>query len=234
MFALQASHERYRRAIFTTMTIASSFLNPAVAAFFISVACFGLGSPTAAQDASGDGARTIPIGPAAQDDDSAAQDTADSPVDRLLTELAKPDQPGWQQIESAIVAEWSKSGSAAMDLLLSRGQKALSAGDHTAAIAHLTALTDHAPDFAEGWNARATAFFHAAQYGPAIADIERTLALEPRHFGALTGLAVILEKLGRPGDALAAWRRTFALNPHLDSASKAVERLGPKVDGRDI
>ena len=84
-----------------------------------------------------------------------------------------------------------------MDLLLQRGQEAMEAGDLDAAIEHFTALTDHAPDFAEGWNARATAFFQDERYGPALADIERTLALNPDHFGALMGLAMILEQLDR-------------------------------------
>ena len=84
-------------------------------------------------------------------------DIAEAPIDRLFRELAKEDQPGWQQIEDAIIAEWSRSGSAAMDLLLTRGLSALGEDDIDLALEHFTALTDHAPDFAEGWNARATA-----------------------------------------------------------------------------
>jgi hypothetical protein len=88
-----------------------------------------------------------PVAPAAAD-----------AVDELLSELARPDLERWQRVERQIIGEWSKSGSAAMDLLLQRGRDALQEGDHEAAIEHLTALVDHAPDFAEGWHARATAF----------------------------------------------------------------------------
>lgn len=129
---------------------------------------------------------------------------------------------------------WSRSGSDSMDLLLRRGRAAIDAGEYLRAVDHLTALTDHAPNFPEGWNARATAFFLLEEWGLALADIERVLALEPRHFGALTGLAVILEKIDRPGDALRAWRRALAVHPHLERAVEGVERLSPDVEGRGI
>ena len=67
-----------------------------------------------------------------------------------------------------------------------------------------------------------------------MADIQRTLAIEPRHFGALSGLGVILERTGDEQGALEAYRGALAVNPHLEAARDAVERLLPKVDGRDI
>ena len=73
----------------------------------------------------------------------------------------------------------------------------------SAAYNHFTALTDHAPEFAEGWNARATLFFEMQHFGPSIADIGRVLAIEPRHFGALTGLGFMLEDMGEMDHALA-------------------------------
>ena len=91
-----------------------------------------------------------------------------------------------------------------MDLLLRRGNEALEAEDYAAALEHFSALTDHAPDFAEGWNGRATAFYLMDEYSLAIADVERVLALEPRHFGALSGLAFMLEAMGEPELALEA------------------------------
>jgi tetratricopeptide (TPR) repeat protein len=155
-------------------------------------------------------------------------------LDELFAALAEAPEGAQDRIVETIGLLWARSGSASMDLLLRRGRQAIEAGDLVRAVHHLGALTDHAPDFAEGWNSRATAFYMMGEWGLALADIEQVLALEPRHFGALTGLAVILEKLDRPGDALLAWREALALNPHLDSAAKAVERLAPTVDGRDI
>jgi tetratricopeptide (TPR) repeat protein len=147
-------------------------------------------------------------------------------LDLLLEELANPETQNWQQVERQIRNEWSKSGSTAMDLLLQRGEKALEAKEYDKAIEHLTALTDHAPDFAEGWNARATAYFHKKLYGPAMDDIGHALALNPRHFGALTGLAVILQDVGMTAEAQKAWQMVRALHPHREEIDQALEALG--------
>ena len=165
---------------------------------------------------------------------AAAPVAAAEDMDKLYSELADPDYADWQRAQADILREWSKSGSPAMDLLLKRGQQAMEAGDLAAAIEHLTALTDHAPDFAEGWNARATAFYLAGQFGPSVADIRRTLALNPHHFGALTGLGTILEESGEPEDAMAAYRAALALNPHQDNVRQALERLEKDAEGVEI
>lgn len=155
-------------------------------------------------------------------------------VERLLGELAKQDQPGWQQIEDSIHREWSKSGSPAMDLLLKRGLEAHESGDLDAAAEHLTALTDHAPDFAEGWNARASVFFHMGELGLAVEDIRQTLLLNPTHFMALVGLAVIFEELGHEEEALQAWREVEAIHPHRPELHEALERLEKEVEGEHL
>ena len=121
-----------------------------------------------------------------------------------------------------------------MDLLLKRGQEAMEAGDLEAAIEHLTALTDHAPDFAEGWNARATAYYMAGEFGPSVADIGRVLTLNPRHFGALSGLAMILEETGKPERALEVYKAALAIHPHLEGASEAIERLVTEAEGQEL
>lgn len=149
----------------------------------------------------------------------------------LFAELADPENVHWQRTESDILREWSKSGSAAMDLLLKRGQEALEAGDTGAAIEHFTALTDRAPDFAEGWNARATAYFMAGLYGPSVHDIGQVLTLEPRHFGALSGLGAILAAIGDDEAALAAFRAARAIHPHRPDLDEAVKRLERTLEG---
>ncbi len=155
-------------------------------------------------------------------------------LDEAFSRLADPENPEWRLAQSDIEREWSRSGSPAMDLLLKRGQEALKAGDLPAAIEHLTALVDHAPDFAEGWNARATAYFLADQIGPSLADIQRTLALEPRHFGALSGLGRILDETGDKAAALAAYRAALAINPHLEPIRDAAERIERETEGTEI
>ncbi|WP_238381089.1 tetratricopeptide repeat protein [Alkalilacustris brevis] len=156
---------------------------------------------------------------------------ADDKLDTLLEELAQPDLERWQRVERQIVAEWSRSGSAAMDLLLQRGRAALEDGDTEAAIEHLTALVDHAPGFAEGWYSRATAYFQAGAYGPAMRDLYEALALNPRHFGALTGLGTILEETDQRERALEAYREAIAIHPHQPSIKRALERLERALSG---
>ncbi|MEY4696576.1 MAG: hypothetical protein RIT14_1004 [Pseudomonadota bacterium] len=155
-------------------------------------------------------------------------------LDDLFEALKSADAGESQQLEQEIWTEWSKSGSAAMDLLLQRGRDATMAGENEAAIEHLTALTDHAPDFAEGWNARATAYYQAGLYGPAIEDIARTLTLNPRHFGALSGLGMIFEDLGKPDKALEVYRAALAIHPHLQGVLDAVARLEAETAGQDL
>ena len=149
--------------------------------------------------------------------------TAD--LDALFSQLKSADAQQAQKIEQEIWVEWSKSGSPAMDLLLERGRVAMAAGRPDLAVQHLTALVDHAPDFAEGWNARATAYFQTGDFGPAIADIGRVLTLNPRHFGALAGLGAIFEELGQPEKAIEVYGAALAINPHGTGLQEAIDRL---------
>lgn len=155
-------------------------------------------------------------------------------VQQLLAELADPATENWQSVERRIRAEWSKSGSASMDLLLQRGEMAMEAEDFDAALEHLTALVDHAPDFAEGWNARATALFNKDLYGPAMEDLSRALALNPQHFGAMTGLAVILQDVGMLEESLEVWRMVQAANPHRPEIQEAIDTLEMMVGGQTL
>lgn len=153
-------------------------------------------------------------------------------MDALFDQLANGD--GWRIAESDILREWSKSGSASMDLLLKRGEEALDRGEVMAAIGHLTALTDHAPDFAAGWQARAVAYAMAGQFGPATDDLGRALTLEPRHFPALTQLGQLLEEMGDDGRALVVYRLSLKVHPHQQEAIDGVARLERKQSGTAI
>ena len=155
-------------------------------------------------------------------------------LDDLFAKLSTADEAASQRIEQDIWREWSNSGSAAMDLLLQRGRDAMSAGDMGAAIEHLTALIDHAPDFAEGYNARATAYFQAGELGPSIDDIAHVLTLNPRHFGALSGLGMIFEQLGKPGKALEVYKAALAIHPHLAGVLESIARLEAAAAGQEL
>jgi len=155
-------------------------------------------------------------------------------LDGLFNRLKDADAGAAGRIEREIWSEWSKSGSPAMDLLLKRGRDAMAAGNVKLSIEHFTALIDHAPDFAEGWNARATAYFQAGQYGPSVADIAQVLRLNPRHFGALSGFGMILEETGRDAEAMEVYRGALAVHPHLGGVLQSIARLEAKAVGQEL
>lgn len=157
-----------------------------------------------------------------------------SKLDDLFQRLQNTDDAGATQIEQEIWAEWSKSGSPAMDLLLNRGRAAMEAGDFDTAIGDFTAVIDHAPDFAEAYNERATAYYQSGKLGPSIADIRQTLRLNPRHFGALTGLAIIFEDIDKPEKALEVYKAALVLQPHMASVKDAVARIETSLQGKDL
>lgn len=158
----------------------------------------------------------------------------DARLDLLFERLLDAESEDVDRIEDQIITEWSKSGSAAMDLLLRRGEDAIEDGMPDVAVEHFTALVDHAPDFAEGYHARATAYYQLGLYGPAIDDLRQTLVLEPRHFGAMTGVAVVLEELGRPRDALEVWEQIAGFAPSDTEVAGMIERLQVQLRGEAL
>ncbi len=155
-------------------------------------------------------------------------------LDLLFEQLLEAEPEAVDRIEGQIVTEWSKSGSAAMDLLLRRGEDAIEAGTPEVAVEHFTALVDHAPDFAEAYNGRATAYYQLGLYGPAIDDLRQVLVLEPRHFGAMTGVAVVLQEIGRPEDALDVWRRIAEFVPNDPEVAAMIGRLEVQLRGETL
>lgn len=160
-----------------------------------------------------------------------AQETPSDDPKVLLERLADPAQERWQRIERQITRIWSRSGSASVDLLLQRGRDAMQEGQTDIAIEHFSAVIDHAPEFAEGWHSRATAWFMAGRMGLAMADLEHALALNPEHFLAMMGLGRILEDLGSPDQAREVMLRVQAIHPHRDDVKAALERLDKAVQG---
>ncbi|UWP90472.1 tetratricopeptide repeat protein [Aliiroseovarius crassostreae] len=154
-----------------------------------------------------------------------AQDQREVPLDALYAQLEQADDSNWQALEQAIQSRWAQSGSASVDLLYMRAKSAIEAGDLDGAFSHLGAVTDHAPEFAEGWHLRATAFFRAERYGLALDSLRRTLALEPRHFDALQGVAVVMEILDEPDRALEMYHEVLAIHPRNPDVKEAVARL---------
>jgi tetratricopeptide (TPR) repeat protein len=156
-------------------------------------------------------------------------------IDFLFEALkAAPDDEIAKQVESRIWAIWLASGSDTADLLMNRVKAAIAAKDTTLAVQLLDSIIEIKPDYIEAWNRRATLFFAMKDYGRAMADIREVLNREPRHFGALAGLGMILEELGDDKQALEAFRKALAVNPHMQKIPEQVKTLTEKVEGRDI
>ncbi|SHH69169.1 tetratricopeptide repeat protein [Cognatishimia maritima] len=153
---------------------------------------------------------------------------------QLMQELQTADPQEARRIAADIQLEWEKSGSATADLLLSRGRKAMDAGNFASAIEHFTALTDHAPEFAEGWVSRAMAFAQSEKYGLALDDIETALEINPQHFEAIIGLGAILEMIRQPEAAYEAYQMVRPIHPHHPAVTEALERLEPVAKGRKL
>jgi tetratricopeptide (TPR) repeat protein len=160
--------------------------------------------------------------------------TAQEAPAELLEELRTAPEGEYARVQRQIEQEWSKSGSATMDLLLKRGREALQNDNIPLAIEHLTALTDHAPQFAEGYHARAQAYFNAGLYGPALDDLEITLALNPTQYNAIFGLATMVQEFGNSRQAAELYRRVLEINPHHENAQKALDALQRDGIGRRL
>ena len=173
-----------------------------------------------------------PAGPGAEAQEGPGADLADESA--LLEALRGADAAEANRLDRQLQSLWSKSGSASIDLLLKRGRDAMEVQDFRAAVEHFTALTDHAPDFAEGWHARASAYFASDLFGPALADLERALSLNPNNYNAIFGLGAILETFGDDRRAFQAYERALEINPHHEEARAAVDRLKPGLEGRAI
>jgi tetratricopeptide (TPR) repeat protein len=115
-----------------------------------------------------------------------------------------------------------------------RAKAAMDAQQMDVALKLLDAVVKLRPDYIEGRNRRATLYYLKNDYAHSLQDIEQVLVREPRHFGALAGLGMIMQDLGDEKRALDAFRKALAVNPHLEKVPELVKTLSEKVEGRDI
>ena len=147
---------------------------------------------------------------------------------------AAPDADSAKQVENRIWALWLASGSDTANLLMTRAKAAIDGKDLDLAIQLLDALVKLKPDYIEAWNRRATIHYLRKEYGQSMEDIRQVLIREPRHFGAMSGLGMILQEFGDEKHALDVFRRALEINPHLPKIDEAIKALTEKVEGRAI
>ena len=145
-----------------------------------------------------------------------------------------PDEASAKHVEARIWALWLQTPSDTTALLMMRAKAAMDAQQMDVALKLLDAVIKLRPDYVEGWNRRATLYYLQNDYAHSLEDIEQVLVREPRHFGALAGLGLIMQDLGDEKRALDAFRKALAINPHLEKVPELVKTLTEKVEGRDI
>jgi len=160
---------------------------------------------------------------------SARQD--DSRLDELFMRLqTTADAQEAELIEGLIWTLWFQSGDPDTDRLLASGNDAMGAGRYDEALARFSRVIERDPTFAEGWNRRATLHYLMGNFDASVRDIQETLAREPRHFGALSGLGLINTALERWDSAVKAYEEALRVNPFLSGAGSNIEDLRKKLE----
>lgn len=170
---------------------------------------------------------------ASVDASSGAFKTPAQRLDKLFNELKHQGNPDTARgIADQIRREWQDSGSASINLLIQWADKAVTEQKNAAALDFLDEAIRLKPDYVEGWNRRATLHFKMGNYRKSMSDINQVLRIEPRHFGALAGMAAIMAQTGRDEMALKAWERFLEVYPTERQAQKELGDLAEKLTGR--
>ncbi len=160
---------------------------------------------------------------------SAVRELAESGVMADLPALARtlrdPDPVVRGFVESAMWSVWSRSGDAEVDGLFAIGVEQMSQRQLEAAVQTFSRIIQRRPDFAEGWNKRATVYFMLGDYRRSLADCDEVMARNAYHWGALSGYGMIYMQLDQPGRALDYLEKALAVNPNLDQVAQTIEML---------
>lgn len=162
-------------------------------------------------------------------------DQADQRLEGLFAELLEPlDISSAQTIEQEIWRIWIEHEDRAVTLLMRKGVDAMNRGDRVGALKDFDQIVAIAPDFAEGWNKRATVNYLLGRHDDSLSDIEKTLDLEPRHFGALSGRGLVYAALDEYELALESFEEALVVNPHMPGARINAEALRKDLKDREI
>jgi tetratricopeptide (TPR) repeat protein len=160
---------------------------------------------------------------------------APSQLDGWFKDLARAESPEEAKpLEDKIEGAFRQSGSASVDLLMSRVKEAMNASDNKTAAALLTAVTRLAPDYAEGWHMRATLEAADGNDTAAMLSLQKVVQLNPRNFTAMMELAGMLEDYGDKAGALKLYRAALALDPQIEGAARHIQGLAKDVEGQGI
>jgi tetratricopeptide (TPR) repeat protein len=143
----------------------------------------------------------------------------------LVALLRDPDESVRATAEQGLWILWSRSGNAQVDKLFAQGLEEMNGGRFDEGIATFTRVIELAPEFAEGWNKRATLYFITGDYRKSLADCDQVMKRNPAHFGALAGYGQIYLRLDDPEKALEYFKRALAVNPNMESVGAAVQVL---------
>jgi tetratricopeptide (TPR) repeat protein len=146
-------------------------------------------------------------------------------VPRLVKALRDSDHGVRVLAEAALWEVWSRSGDAEIDRLFAAGVQQMSEGNWDEAVATFSRIIARKPDFAEGWNKRATVYYLKGEYEKSLADCHEVMKRNPYHYGALSGYGMIYGQLGEPQRALESYEQALGVNPNLEGVRNAVELL---------
>ncbi len=166
------------------------------------------------------------------DVDATQKDERLTPLFEMLHAAQSPIEA--RLIEARIWHIWTMSDAGPIDELMLKGMRAMEGSDYPTALEAFNEVIAQAPDFAEGWNKRATLYYLMEDYEASIADINRTLELEPRHFGAVSGLGLVYTALGRYEDAIKVFKKALKINPHLSGAQSNIDSLTKLLNSQKI
>lgn len=172
--------------------------------------------------------------PQAKQDEPPPKTPAEERADLYARLATSKDADETAGIIGLLLHSYSESGSDTGDLLLQRARQAIGAEEYPDALKILDATIALLPDWAEGWNARATARYLDDDYNGSMADIAQTLKREPKHIGALMGMATILEARGKREDALKVYERILTIAPHWQNAQEAADKLKAALAGEEL
>ncbi len=157
-------------------------------------------------------------------------------LDQLYARLADRtlDEENSEKIIAAIEMAWLESGSETVNFIMDRVLTATRSQNYDLSIKLLTKVTEIAPDYAEGWNQLAVAYYLSENYDHALPPLLRALSLDHRHFKAIEGYGVLMREMNNKRAALSAFRKVLAINPHSATAREAEAELSRDIDGQGI